>query len=573
MRQKFDIEGIDQVPTSAIESIFYELNVDIGDDTIAEIRGALDPFNNRFVDIQIMSEYLKRRGQNAFYQLQNMKRKYVMVTVTDEARARGAVATAEACPKTSSVGMYNPPSRGRVKMAVTESSAVGFDAAALRNHALPRINVRRVIEAAENSSNSMTIITNALESCGLYLEEALTFFNHMYDKTDDAVAAVAKLLPRMVSPDDGKQLVKNCLGYDMQKLRRLKQKIGSLYNPLVAIFSGYYCIDFSNSLDRRCWKMLLTRSADIALARSRAGLGELSQHGDGVYCFRNVYERSRIPGGREALFNLNATPKSGKIEFDFIESVTVDAERVHPMKDEALVQLLHMSCLLDDRDLDIAMEKLKEFLRAARKAILTSGNPHWKADYAHATNAGKHLNSLYRSLPARLSSAESISKRETLDKEDANDPQRSFQRLPSSMRIRPDHLERKKTAIAMKFAAKFGQLLDKRSHIVHLVSKTVWIHGFARKIMKDLGTAAEFKSVHLLEFFTMELRSVWLCCRQLSLLVELFEVGMVAHSKFGSYRVQLIVLLFDRIVDLHNFNFVLKCLTAEELAAVYARIG
>jgi hypothetical protein len=39
------------------------------------------------------------------------------------------------------------------------------------------------------------------------------------------------------------------------------------------------------------------------------------------------------------------------------------------------------------------------------------------------------------------------------------------------------------------------------------------------------------------------------------------------------YRVELLVMIFDRIVDIHNFEFINMLLNAEEQAAVYARIG
>jgi hypothetical protein len=41
----------------------------------------------------------------------------------------------------------------------------------------------------------------------------------------------------------------------------------------------------------------------------------------------------------------------------------------------------------------------------------------------------------------------------------------------------------------------------------------------------------------------------------------------------GSYRVELVVMWFDRILDLHNFEVILMVLNAEEQAALYARIG
>jgi len=42
---------------------------------------------------------------------------------------------------------------------------------------------------------------------------------------------------------------------------------------------------------------------------------------------------------------------------------------------------------------------------------------------------------------------------------------------------------------------------------------------------------------------------------------------------FGSYHVDLIVSLFGRIVDIHNFEIILSVLTAQEVGALRCRIG
>jgi hypothetical protein len=53
---------------------------------------------------------------------------------------------------------------------------------------------------------------------------------------------------------------------------------------------------------------------------------------------------------------------------------------------------------------------------------------------------------------------------------------------------------------------------------------------------------------------------------------ELFgEVSRTAF--FGSYNVDIVVALFARVVDLHNFEIVLEVLDARECACLFARIG
>jgi hypothetical protein len=92
--------------------------------------------------------------------------------------------------------------------------------------------------------------------------------------------------------------------------------------------------------------------------------------------------------------------------------------------------------------------------------------------------------------------------------------------------------------------------------------------------VKESTGSDEYKASMVLEFFEAELTSLWLYCVHLSILLELFTpIGLAARSSLGSYRVELVILLFDRILDLHNFEFVLMVLNAEEQSALYARLG
>lgn len=67
----------------------------------------------------------------------------------------------------------------------------------------------------------------------------------------------------------------------------------------------------------------------------------------------------------------------------------------------------------------------------------------------------------------------------------------------------------------------------------------------------------------------------WLLCRHLALVVLLFrKLGTQKKTQlFGSYRVEVIALLFERLTDRHNFDLVLRLLKPEEVACVIARIG
>ena len=66
----------------------------------------------------------------------------------------------------------------------------------------------------------------------------------------------------------------------------------------------------------------------------------------------------------------------------------------------------------------------------------------------------------------------------------------------------------------------------------------------------------------------------WLFCRHLAMMISCFSFGASSRTDFfGSYHTDLVVSLFPRLIDLHNFEVVLLQLSARDCAAVYLRLG
>jgi hypothetical protein len=83
----------------------------------------------------------------------------------------------------------------------------------------------------------------------------------------------------------------------------------------------------------------------------------------------------------------------------------------------------------------------------------------------------------------------------------------------------------------------------------------------------------ENKCLIITEYIESSLLGRRLYCRQLALIVEFFKIGKAQKSNMGTYRVELVINAFHRILDLNNFELVLMVLTAREHAAVIARLG
>jgi hypothetical protein len=67
---------------------------------------------------------------------------------------------------------------------------------------------------------------------------------------------------------------------------------------------------------------------------------------------------------------------------------------------------------------------------------------------------------------------------------------------------------------------------------------------------------------------------VWLRSRHLAIMLKWYSAGAIVRlPDFGSYRVELVVMLFARVLDVHNFDLVLEQLMPQEIACVYCRLG
>ena len=93
------------------------------------------------------------------------------------------------------------------------------------------------------------------------------------------------------------------------------------------------------------------------------------------------------------------------------------------------------------------------------------------------------------------------------------------------------------------------------------------------EVMYESNGTDEMKSAAILEFLEIMMSTWWVYCRHISLILELFSIGSAAKSSMGSYRVEMVVMWFDHILDLQNFELILMVLNAEEQAAIYMRIG
>lgn len=330
-----------------------DLGVQCSDRVLSEMKHLLDPFQYQFVEVRAFSLYLQFLGEKAAAMVADLRK--VKKTFMESAHTPGKVE-------------FAAPQRGAVKLTVIEAFAQAGEVSTTRLLGMSHRKCLRVIDAAHRATNSLQILMCALVGAVFYIEEAKLFYTQLFAIVDDAVAAVALVLPHMASSYDANLLIKCCLGYDMKKIRRLQQKLGPLYNPVTGVYNGYYTVDFSDPLSRQCWKMLLAKSLEVKQRRKYDNRGELTQNGDGIYCFRNIHIVKALPvitpvapSGSQKLWDVGPTavaerdailtplmdvstiPKSGKIEFDFASSTAPDLSSfnssAHTLSDDSFIRV------------------------------------------------------------------------------------------------------------------------------------------------------------------------------------------------------------------------------------------
>jgi hypothetical protein len=112
------------------------------------------------------------------------------------------------------------------------------------------------------------------------------------------------------------------------------------------------------------------------------------------------------------------------------------------------------------------------------------------------------------------------------------------------------------------------------SFMIPLVEPDEFMEKF-RQLLASPQIQSGAKAHRVVDMLEDMFARAFVCCRHVALVVECFALhGYYKQTKYhGTYRVDLVVGLFARIVDLHNFEFVLEVLSPAEVACLYCRLG
>ena len=94
-----------------------------------------------------------------------------------------------------------------------------------------------------------------------------------------------------------------------------------------------------------------------------------------------------------------------------------------------------------------------------------------------------------------------------------------------------------------------------------------------RIILEDTSALTFYKNSILNLLLESLLLSTWLLVKHVIVLLQLYADGTVLKTSFGTYRIELLIKLFPRILDVYNIEIIYTVLNPEEVVMLIARIG
>lgn len=314
-----------------LKKIINTLNIHPLNRIVTEISFSLDPMETQHFDINDFVEYMIRRIHLAKQRIRNIHHRPRCAVLR---LVNGVII------RTETQTRYIPPMIGRVHVRVSESYDV-VDEGQVQSFPLSNAQCNQMIRTALQSTNPLQLILYGIDSFKLYLEEAQALFQQIGIRSDDPILALAKILLRMQNATDAMRMIRNYTCTDVFKARRLKQRLGKAYYPLIGIYSGYYSLDLANEFDRICLRKLIEKSVRNMEMRRKLGKWDTSQTGNWS-CFRNeVHNRISQPGESPTISPkyFFPIPHKGRVEFDFINIERPNQLYHHPVHEDRILDV------------------------------------------------------------------------------------------------------------------------------------------------------------------------------------------------------------------------------------------
>ena len=396
----------------------------------------------------------------------------------------------------------------------------------------------------------------------------------MIKEAGDKIKVLMRLLPRMASPADARQLIAQTTFNEIKDKLLIKEALDPFYRPIIGMVNGYYDLDLSEELDQQCFLRLKEIHEETSLKRKRV-LGDVSQHGNWS-CFRNLL----VDG---ALYNpkngIDKIPPGSKIKFDFVSMHDVGISSAG-ISDIRFVNVLAGLGLVEPSSKPQTIAKIAQLDQEGREASHGLGTSNVCGLYA-AEMAAKHLHLCYDNLLQRNNIDELHMLLSGIRRTSSPDPTvesiRGF--TPRTPRVRTSVFVGTCSG-ALPFSMMF--FLIKYLHVnigdtlgaleANYTSSSFNV--YLRYGAHATSLASYMRAKRTVDALLDTLGGRLMTCAQMCVMLDrLPEGGFFVKNVYSSLKVDMIIPFFGQLVDPINFEMVLRILSPMEVGMLQFRLG
>mmetsp|Transcript_16332 Transcript_16332/g.30488 ORF Transcript_16332/g.30488 Transcript_16332/m.30488 type:complete len:1463 (-) Transcript_16332:187-4575(-) len=605
----FDVDGSGEITRSEFTELLSNIGIQVTESQITDVMSVYDVDGGGTIELSEFLSFVRLQHVEAGSRIKDMIESQALVDVNHK-NIR-----------------YQPPRSGFLNMQV-------FDSYSKKENFSVLTTTNRNVSSnvAEKMGDVSTLITYAFQNSKLRLSEAYRYYLTMYNDMGDKARVLSKLLPQMALSSEARMLVSKVTNDDQVMVARVKQTLGLAMRPIFGLANGFYSLNLTKPADRICFMKLLELSTTVNSKRmvlSKMGIGRIgdTSQKNNWSCFRNEF----FNGNPIAITidNFTPLPQVGKLEFDFSGALRPPFKQVH-LSDNKLTKVLMNMTLIPPDGKDANLKRLKRYTRDSNFTSKGDGNMIYTPSDAMAVETGNVQYNFYENLRLREEAvtnairaeeikvdfmkeyndaiqAEKDAEAERIAEEERRIAEEAFKNRRKKKRESTAAEEENNTAnteevknvisavppvVEMETSSRpltpasgrptspsdeldnMREDKDTKKNEKARNDQAESSRERLRQLLKSSKITDGAKAARILENLQDLLGDYWLLAKHLANIVAVFDVGKATHTElFGTYRVELVVSLFSRLIDVHNFDLVARELTGFEMGCIYCRLG
>eukprot|EP01038_Epipyxis_sp_PR26KG_P006330 gene6330-8716_t len=462
----------------------------------------------------------------------------------------------------------------------------------------------------------MNIMTEAFKNSKIRYSEALNMYRSMFKESGDKIEVLKRVLPQMLLANEAMQLVSKVTQDDRLEINRLKKAFGVALRPIFGSFNGYYMLDLSKELDRVCLVRLIEQSETSNNRRALKSIHKFGKFGDTSQMGNWSSFRNEIFNGKRMSLTasmFNPMPKSGLVEFDFSNIARPHGDELR-IDDKKIIKVLQNICLLPveatseyvtklavwkkkviekNRDKTlfmpahaISVQKAREIGLCSddfydellqRSSLIRKGMRKEEIKVNFMRNASSSVDShdSVTGSEERMKNNDNFAIRNNEDEDQSDGQDAVNEDLTDNGDYEND--DDSQQHLAGNANQDDDQNLSGVETEADLKKRRIVELRIRLQTLLNAGDVSKHaKASRFVEVVEETFSNIWLLSRHLCLIIVLFKqvfADLGRSSVFGSYAVDIVVLLFPRVIDLHNIEILYEVLSFSECSCVFNRLG